>query len=70
MDWRKFSIYMVGGSLLLFLIAPLWGFACRDIAGYLGLAWVYGLYLTMLPWVVFYGIAGIWLLRNMPAEGM
>lgn len=66
---RNFSIYMIAGSLTLFLLAPLWGFACRDIQTYYGIKYVYGLYLTMVPWLIYFSIAGVWLLKLMPKEG-
>lgn len=66
---RNFSIYVIVGSMLLFLIAPLWGTICSDISQHYGWRFSYGLYLTMVPWLIHWGIAGVWLIKLMPKEG-
>jgi hypothetical protein len=65
---RNFGIFMVVGSFILFLFAPLWGYTCHNIVKYYEIDYVYGLYLVIMPWVVFYSMASIWLFKLMPKE--
>lgn len=64
----KFSTFMVVGSMLLLVFAPLWGHLTYLISKNYELSSLVSVYILMVPWVIFFGTALIWLYKKFPKE--
>ena len=70
MNWNKFTICALGGTFLMMLLGPLWGHFVADLRDAYKFDFVYGLYIVLAPYLVFWTFLLLWLYRGAKKMGL